>query len=304
MGTPKFAVPSLSILHKNGFDIQAVVTAPDSFGGRGGKQLIESEVKKYAIQEGLRLLQPTKLRSQDFIDELLTINADLFVVVAFRMLPQVVWNMPPLGTINLHGSLLPKYRGAAPIHHAVIQGETETGVTIFKLKHEIDTGDVIFQKKMPILDTDTTTDVHDKMMDLGAQALLEAIKMIASGSVEYKIQPEADASHAPKIFHPDCYLDFYNMEAISLYNKIRGLSLYPGAWCKIGGLEYKIYSSQIIDIEGSPGQIIIKNDRLFIHATNGALEILSLKPEGKRTMQTREFLNGHRLTPTFVDLVN
>ena len=228
MGTPEFAVPSLDILVQNGYEIAAVVTAPDSMGGRGGKQLIESAVKKYAVEKQIPVLQPEKLKSPAFIDTLKNIKADIQIVVAFRMLPEMVWNMPPLGTFNLHGSLLPKYRGAAPINHAIINGEKETGVTSFKLKHEIDTGDILMQKTIPISDDENAGSLHDKMKMIGAEVVLETVKMIENGDYTFIRQKDELASHAPKIFHETCRIDFNN-PIQKIHNFIRGLSPYPGA---------------------------------------------------------------------------
>jgi methionyl-tRNA formyltransferase len=239
MGTPEFAVSSLDILVQNGHQIVAVVTSIDSYGGRGGKQLLESAVKKYAVAHDIPVLQPTNLKSPAFLETLRSYNADLQIVVAFRMLPEVVWNMPPLGTVNLHGSLLPKYRGAAPINHAIINGETETGVTSFKLKHEIDTGDVIMSRSIKIEDSDDAGTLHDKLKDLGAQVVLETVNKIANGSVDFQIQSDDEATAAPKIFHETCKIDFHRPVA-EVYNFIRGLSPYPAAWCIIDQKEVKI----------------------------------------------------------------
>ena len=229
MGTPEFAVPSLDILVQNNYDIVAVVTSTDSYGGRGGKQLIESSIKKYAIEHHIPVLQPTNLKSPGFIEQLKSFEADLQIVVAFRMLPEIVWNMPPLGTFNLHGSLLPKYRGAAPINHAIIQGETETGVTSFKLKHEIDTGDVLLRKKVAIDVNDDAGTLHDRMMIIGADVVLETVKRIESGKYTFTKQEDAESTKAPKIFHETCQIDF-NKPVDQVYNFIRGLIPYPGAW--------------------------------------------------------------------------
>jgi methionyl-tRNA formyltransferase len=294
MGTPEFAVASLDILIKHGYNVSAVVTAPDSFGGRGGKQLIQSAIKKYALENS------TKLRSNDFIAELQNINADLFVVVAFRMLPEVIWNMPKFGTINLHGSLLPKYRGAAPIHHAVINGDIETGVTTFRLKHEIDTGDIILQSRIPIHESDNTGDVHDRMMKVGAETVLQTVKKIEEGNVVYLKQTDSEASHAPKLFHNNTEINFYRQNAQEVYNLIRGLSPFPGAWCQIGDLEYKIYKSNISQETLKVGQIRIDSKKMTIGCKNGSIEILEIKPEGKRLMTTQEFINGNHLDSEFV----
>jgi methionyl-tRNA formyltransferase len=302
MGTPAFAVPCLSILVDEGYDIVAVVTATDSYGGRGGKQLIESDVKKYSVAKGLRVLQPTNLKSPQFLEQIAALNADVQIVVAFRMLPEAVWNMPPLGTINLHGSLLPKYRGAAPIHHAVMQGETETGVTTFRLKHAIDTGDIILQKKISVGTDENTGSVHDRMMEIGAVAILETVQTLERGSIKYLEQEDSAASHAPKLFHHSCKIDFSQNKMV-VHNFIRGLSPFPGAWCKINGKEYKILSAKVSEesIDQS-GKIKIVKNRLWIGcANNTSIEILSLKPEGNRLMEVSQFLNGHRFDQDQVD---
>ena len=242
MGTPDFAVPSLDILVKNGFDVVAVVTATDKLGGRGNKQLLQSAVKQYAVAHNLPVLQPEKLKNPEFVEILRGYEADLFVVVAFRMLPEIVWTMPPLGTINVHGSLLPKYRGAAPINWAVINGEKETGVTTFFLKHEIDTGDVIFREKMPIGEDDIVGEIHDRMMTLGADALLKTVKAIDSQTVIPLPQPNEAATHAPKIFHETCHLDF-SKTVSEVHNFVRGLSPYPTAWTMLDELKLKVFKT-------------------------------------------------------------
>ncbi|MEO6133799.1 MAG: methionyl-tRNA formyltransferase, partial [Ginsengibacter sp.] len=233
MGTPDFAVPSLRTLYEAGFDIAAVVTAPDKPAGRG-LQLTESAVKKFAVEKNLKILQPEKLKNLEFIEALENLKADVQVVVAFRMLPEVVWNMPPLGTINLHGSLLPQYRGAAPINWAIINGEKETGVTTFKLQHAIDTGNILFQEKIKIEEDDTAGTVHDKMMKTGAQLLLHTLDELAAGNTSETRQPETDLTgeelkHAPKIFTETCEID-WNNNIDTTYNFIRGLSPYPTAF--------------------------------------------------------------------------
>lgn len=302
MGTPEFAVSSLDILVQNGHQIVAVVTSVDSYGGRGGKQLLESAVKKYAVAHDIPVLQPTNLKSPAFLETLRSFNADLQIVVAFRMLPEVVWNMPPLGTVNLHGSLLPKYRGAAPINHAIINGETETGVTSFKLKHEIDTGDVIMSRSIKIEDSDDAGTLHDKLKDLGAQVVLETVNKIANGSVVFQMQSDDEATPAPKIFHETCKIDF-DRPIADVYNFIRGLSPYPAAWCIIDQKEVKILqaSKNNEDDYLKPGKIVSDDKRIVkIKCKDGYISILSLKPEGKRVMNITDFLNGHQIVDEFV----
>ena len=243
MGTPEFAVASLDALVNEGFNIVGVVTAPDKPAGRGMK-VSESAVKKYAVMRNLKILQPEKLKNPDFLQELKNLNADLQVVVAFRMLPEVVWNMPPLGTINVHASLLPKYRGAAPINWAIINGETETGVTTFKLTHEIDTGNILLQKKIQIADDQIAGEVHDKLMKEGAELLVETIrKMISNDIEEKKQQTTGHAIHAPKIFTDTCRID-WNRTVAEVHNLVRGLSPYPGAFTELEGKTLKIFRSE------------------------------------------------------------
>ena len=302
MGTPEFAVPALDILVQNNYDVVAVVTSTDSYGGRGGKQLIESAIKKYALEQHIPVLQPTNLKSPAFIEQLKSFEADLQVVVAFRMLPEVVWNMPPLGTFNLHGSLLPKYRGAAPINHAIIQGETETGVTSFKLKHEIDTGDVLLRKKVAIDENDDAGTLHDRMMIIGADVVLETVKLIESGKFTFTKQEDAESTKAPKIFHETCKIDF-KKPVDQVYNFIRGLSPYPGAWCVLEGKEIKILKTKkrmfIDDYEA--GTIVTDHKKsLEIKCKDGYIQVISLKPQGKKEMSVIDFLNGNKIAATSI----
>jgi methionyl-tRNA formyltransferase len=250
MGTPDFAVASLDALVKAGYHIVGVVTAPDKPAGRGMK-MSESAVKKYAVQHQLPVLQPEKLKNPEFLENLKMLKADLQVVVAFRMLPEVVWNMPAMGTINVHGSLLPQYRGAAPINWAVINGERETGVTTFKLQHEIDTGNILLQDRMPIGEDETAGEVHDRMMMLGAQLLVRTIEGLEKGLLTETPQTQllqandssAIIKHAPKIFTETCLVDFSKTTA-EVHNQIRGLSPFPGAITHLGGKMLKIYRSK------------------------------------------------------------
>ncbi len=299
MGTPDFAVPSLEILFHHGYEIPAVITAPDKPGGRQGLQ--ESAVKKFARENGIRVLQPEKLKNPDFLDELRACRADLQVVVAFRMLPESVWSMPPLGTLNLHGSLLPKYRGAAPINWAIINGETETGVTTFLLKHEIDTGDILFQEKMPIGENDTAGDVHDRMMALGAQVVLRTVQAIERGEARPVPQPDTEATHAPKIFTDTCRIDF-NQPTLQVHNFIRGLSPYPGAWTLLDDKTLKILRTEKKKMDHwqlgnmvQPGQFVSDGKGyLLISTQDGFVAVLELQLEGKRRMPIRDFLNGFK----------
>lgn len=294
MGTPEFAVPSLEILLQHGYDIPAVVTAADKPGGRSGLQ--ESAVKKFAVANGLRVLQPEKLKNPVFLEELRALQADLQVVVAFRMLPEVVWNMPPLGTLNLHGSLLPKYRGAAPINWAIINGETETGVTTFLLRHEIDTGDILFQEKTPIGENDTAGELHDRMMMLGAQLVLRTVQAIEHGEARALPQSDTEATHAPKIFTETCRIDFAQSTR-RVHDFVRGLSPYPGAWTTFEGKTLKILRTEKAagETAPAPGQFVSDGKSfLKISTSDGFILVLELQLEGKRRMVIKEFLNGHK----------
>lgn len=298
-GTPEFAVASLDRLVSEGFDVAAVVTMPDKPGRRGHK-LLESDVKKYAVAKGLPVLQPEKLKSPEFIDQLRNINADLFIVIAFRMLPEAVWAMPRLGTFNLHGSLLPKYRGAAPINRAIMNGETETGITTFFLKHEIDTGDMIEQRSTPISDDDNVGTVHDRLMKMGADMVVSTLNSILDGSLSTRPQPEGDFIAAPKIFKEDCRIDWTH-DAVTIHNQVRGLSPYPAAFTTFEDKEGRRFDAKIFltalpgrDAGNSlPGEIVVEGKRMYIGASDSRVEILSLQPAGKKRMDTSAFLLGY-----------
>lgn len=300
MGTPDFAVASLSALVKAGCNIVGVVTAPDKPAGRGMK-ITESAVKKYAAEKGLHILQPEKLKSPDFIEALKALNADLQVVVAFRMLPEIVWDMPKLGTINLHGSLLPQYRGAAPIHWAVINGEKFTGVTTFKLQHAIDTGDILLQKSFEITDDETTGEVHDRMKEIGATLLVETIQGIADNSLKETKQSELiredDLKHAPKLFTENCQIN-WNQSVSSIHNFIRGLSPFPGALSKLDEKILKIYrcKKEVAPHQHIPGTVL-SDGKTFLKfaAADGFIYLLDLQLEGKKRMLTEDFLRGYRI---------
>jgi methionyl-tRNA formyltransferase len=305
MGTPEFAVASLDALVKAGFNIVGVVTAPDKPAGRGMK-MTESAVKKYAAKKGMNILQPEKLKDPAFLDALRALQADLQVVVAFRMLPEIVWNMPRLGTINLHGSLLPQYRGAAPINWAVINGDTETGVTTFKLKHEIDTGDILLQERMPIGDNETAGDVHDRMMELGATVLVNTVKGLATGSIKETPQSSivegsdngSQLRHAPKIFTATCQIN-WNKTGEEIYNLIRGLSPYPGAFTELGDKTLKIFKAEKEwIIPGSkPGQWESDHKTYLKFAcVDGYIHVKDIQLEGKKRMLVEDFLRGYRFT--------
>ncbi len=305
MGTPEFAVASLDILVQNNYEIVGVVTVPDKPAGRG-QQLQQSAVKKYALEKGLHILQPEKLKDEAFIAELKKLNADLQIVVAFRMLPEVVWNMPPLGTYNLHGSLLPKYRGAAPINWAVINGETESGVTSFKLKHEIDTGNMLFQAKAPISKTTTAGELHDTLMHVGADLILKTVKAIESGSYELKPQDDTQSIHAPKLFKETCKIN-WNNPAEKIYNLIRGLSPYPAAFTEFVDknhqtLSIKIFVSEMEESNHTltPGAVISDSKTfLKVACSNGYIYVKELQMAGKKRMLVEEFLRGFKIDSDF-----
>ncbi len=307
-GTPDFAVESLSRLVEGGYNIVGVVTMPDKEAGRGHK-LLQSPVKQYALEHGLKLLQPERLKNPQFIEELRALNADLQIVIAFRMLPEAVWAMPPLGTFNLHASLLPKYRGAAPINWAVINGETETGVTTFFLKHEIDTGDIIQQRKIAIADDDNVGIVHDKLMVMGADMVIETVDAIIAGTVKPVPQEQlcnagTEPTPAPKIFKETCRID-WNRPARDVRNLVRGLSPYPAAWTEITDAAGTVHTAKVFetalasDITATchrPGEIW--NDgtgRLLAMCSDGAVEIKQLQLAGKKRMPAADFLRGFHL---------
>ena len=311
-GTPDFAVESLSRLVNGGYNVVAVVTMPDKPAGRG-RQLQQSDVKRYAVEHNLSVLQPVSLKDEVFIEELRAFNAQLFIVIAFRMLPEAVWQMPPLGTFNLHASLLPRYRGAAPINWAVMTGDTETGVTTFFLKHEIDTGEVIQQRSCPIGREDNVEAVHDRLMVMGADMVLETVDAIIAGTVKPIPQDQMltagqQPTPAPKIFKDTCRID-WNRPAEALYNHIRGLSPYPAAWTTIENEEakdcttIKVYAtSEPLPFAASespaPGAIVADRKTLRVACADGWLQLLSLQQSGKKRMDTDAFLRGYTISPT------
>lgn len=298
MGTPEFAVPSLEILVENKFNVVAVITAPDKPQGRGQK-LTASPVKESALRHNIPVLQPVSLKAPEFIEELKSYHANLQVVVAFRMLPEIVWAMPEFGTFNLHASLLPQYRGAAPINWAIINGEKETGATTFFLKHEIDTGSIIFQEKEPIHETDTVGTVYERLMHKGSQLVLKTVKAIEAGN--YPSVPQdmsLEIKHAPKIFKETCEIN-WNQSSQQVVDFIRGLSPYPAAWTNLNGKTYKVYSCKksMVDSDQSidkPGQWAIDNG-LKIRTADGWVSILELQPEGKKRMSIEDFFRGNKL---------
>ncbi|WP_018629548.1 methionyl-tRNA formyltransferase [Niabella aurantiaca] len=299
MGTPEFAVASLDALAKAGCSIVGVITAPDKPAGRG-MALQQSAVKKYALEKGWTILQPEKLKSPAFLEELRSLKADLQICVAFRMLPEVVWNMPPMGTINLHGSLLPQYRGAAPINWAVINGEKETGVTTFKLQHEIDTGNILLQDRFPVSTEDTAGTVHDTMKEVGARLLVKTVQGLANGSLTetpQQIVPGTPLRHAPKIFTETCQIDF-SQPVEKVHDLVRGLSPYPGAFTFLNGKKFKIFraSARKGTTDRQPGAC--KTDgktRLSFACTDGFLDLEEIQLEGKKRMAIEDFLRGYQL---------
>lgn len=297
MGTPDFAVASLNALVEAGFNVVGVVTAADKPAGRGQK-LQESAVKQYAVAKGLKVLQPLKLKDPEFIQELQALQADLQVVVAFRMLPEIVWNMPAKGTINLHASLLPQYRGAAPINHAIINGEKESGVTTFFLKHEIDTGDTIFSERVAIGEDETAGELHDQLMHVGAGLLVKTVKAIETGNYTEQPQVQSDSlKHAPKIFKEFCLIN-WDQPAKTVYNLIRGLSPYPTAFTKLGEKTLKVFKAELEnETPDVPAGQFLSDGKTYLKfaAKDGYIKLTDLQYEGKKRMTVEEFLRGMRL---------
>ena len=302
MGTPEFAVEPLKRLVDEGYNVVGVVTMPDKPAGRG-QHVQESPVKKYALQEDIPVLQPEKLRDDDFLVQLKMWQADIQIVVAFRMLPEVVWNMPRLGTFNLHASLLPQYRGAAPINWAIINGEKETGVTTFFLKHEIDTGNIILQHSTPIEDNDNVGTLYDRLMNMGADLVVETMERITMGDVSTIPQDDSVASNpAPKIFKEDCKLN-WNKPACELHNFVRGLSPYPAAFTEVKNdkdqvLSLKILETEVIEqtVSEQPGTLVSDGKEYLYFATEeGYLSVKKLQLAGKKAMTTQELLRGTKL---------
>lgn len=297
MGTPEFAVTILEKLIHESYNIKAVVTAPDRPAGRGRK-LQGSAVKESALHHNLPVLQPTQLKDEEFIQELKSFEADLFIVVAFRMLPKIVWEIPPMGTFNLHGSLLPQYRGAAPINWAVINGETETGVTTFFIDEKIDTGQILLNDKLSIGENETAGELHDRMMVLGAQTVANTVELIRLGNTQPKPQPEGDLKAAPKISKQDCLLDL-NKPITSIHNFIRGMSPYPTAWIKLQHKEnndhktLKLFRSELLNNE-KHAEIVLRNENksLILETPTGALTLHEVQLEGKKRLDAVSFLSG------------
>ena len=305
MGTPDFAVEPLRKLVEGGYNIVGCITMPDKPAGRGHK-IQFSPVKEYAIEKNIPLLQPEKLKDEDFQSDLKAWNADLQIVVAFRMLPESVWNMPRLGTFNLHASLLPQYRGAAPINWAVINGEKETGVTTFFLTHDIDTGNIILQEKIKIEECDNVGTVHDKLMTIGADLVTKTVDKILDGSISTTQQSmlyknEAELKPAPKIFKETCKIDF-GQSATQIHNLVRGLSPYPAAWCELVSKKgeatpVKIFETEVIPSESkeTPGSFTFDKKQINVQTGEGTIRIKSIQYPGKKRLSVEEFLRGFRM---------
>ncbi len=300
MGTPEFAVASLQRLYNGGLNIVAVITAPDKPSGRG-LQVQQSAVKIFAVSKNLIILQPPKLKDPEFLAELRALKADLQVVVAFRMLPREVWEMPPLGTVNLHGSLLPQYRGAAPINWAIINGEKITGVTTFKLQHQIDTGNILLQQQIPIEDHDNAGSLHDKMMVIGAELLHKTIVELFNGNLKEHPQAvqgyENSLNHAPKIFTETCQINWEN-NVTEISNFIRGLSPYPGAFTFLNSKKIKVFeAAKTLVHHNLPAGEVSSDNKTFLNfsAQDGFVSILELQPEGKKRLKIEDFLRGNKV---------
>lgn len=297
IGTPDFAVASLKAICEAGYHVVGVITAPDKPAGRG-MQLQESAVKRYAREKGLYIMQPPRLKNPEFLQELQNLKADLQVVIAFRMMPEVLWSMPRLGTFNLHASLLPQYRGAAPINWAIINGEKETGITTFFLKHEIDTGRIILQEKVSITEDMTAGELHDLLMEKGAAMVLRTLEKIESGDDgAYEQDLSASVKHAPKIFTEHCHIH-WNQSAEQVHNLIRGMSPYPAAFSRLDGKILKIYKSskELAAHKLQPGTLLSTDRKtLKVAVAGGYIHVLQLQLEGKKKMGAEEFLRGYRL---------
>jgi methionyl-tRNA formyltransferase len=297
LGTPDFSVPSLDAIVKAGHEVVAVVTMPDKPAGRG-MQLQQSAVKKYAVENNIKVLQPVKLKDPEFIAELQTLNADLQVVIAFRMLPQIVWQMPKFGTLNLHASLLPDYRGAAPINWAIINGETKTGVSTFFLKHEIDTGDVLLTKEVAITPTMNAGELHDLLIQVGAETVVKSLVLIENGNTKGKPQGDDNNKMAPKIFKEHCLINF-NQNGQNIYNLIRGLSPYPAAFTHFENKILKVYEStfEATNHQEPIGKMMSDNKTfLKVACQDGYIHLLQIQLEGKKRMKVDEFLRGNKVS--------
>lgn len=298
MGTPEFAVPSLSAIYKSSHELVSVVTIPDKKKGRG-QNITFSDVKKFAIAKRIDFLQPDDLTNEVFIEKLRSLKPDIIVVVAFKILPEIIFDIPVHGIFNLHASLLPKYRGAAPINRAIMNGEPETGVTTFFLEKKVDTGNVILQQKIPILPEDNAGTLHDKLSELGAEVVMKTIDLIDKSDKNIPpviIQNDSLSSKAPKIFKEDCLLSWNDL-SVKIHNKIRGLSPYPAAYTRMIDKNIKILKSRLTEIksESGPGVITISDNKLLVSTKDNLLEIEVLQPEGKNKMSARDFINGLKI---------
>jgi methionyl-tRNA formyltransferase len=297
MGTPEFAVPCLEAIHNSEHQVAGVVTAPDKLGGRGMKQIISSPVKKYAEENDMKVLQPLNLKSKKFHRQLEKLNADVMVVVAFRMLPEIIWSMPKFGTYNLHASLLPDYRGAAPINRAIMNGDKVTGLTTFRLQQKIDTGAIAYQLEIPIDDKDNAGSLHDKLMNSGPELIMKTINAIADGNIVLHEQSDRPAKEAPKIFFEECRID-WTLDCVRINNFIRGLSPYPGAWTKLDNKTLKVFEADYIltNHDQKPGHIfsVVKED-IEICCGKGLIRLIEIQIEGKSRMNVKNFLNGYKI---------
>ncbi|MEZ4804962.1 MAG: methionyl-tRNA formyltransferase [Bacteroidia bacterium] len=296
-GTPDFASTSLKQIHENGYQIVAVVTAPDKPMGRG-LQMNISSVKKTANELDIPILQPKNLKAPEFLNELRSFKADLQIVIAFRMLPELVWGMPKMGTFNLHASYLPNYRGAAPINRAIMNGETETGVSTFFLVHEIDQGQILLQRKIAILPEDNAGTLHDKLMHEGARLVLESLELICTENYELKPQETGEFKHAPKLFTEDCKID-WNKTAVEIHNHIRGLSPYPVAFTEFQGKKLKVYASSVSEEDSTEiGKIeVADKSSLYGHCRDKKIQLTDVQIEGKKRMPVKDFINGLKINP-------
>ncbi|MBK8982814.1 MAG: methionyl-tRNA formyltransferase [Ignavibacteria bacterium] len=292
MGTPEFAVPSLSAVNDSKHELVSVVTVPDKKKGRG-QSLSFSEVKKYALEKNIEVLQPEDLSNINFINRMKELKPDIIVVVAFRILPEIIFDIPSSGIFNLHASLLPKYRGAAPINRAIMNGDTETGVTTFFLKKKVDTGNIIHQDKINILPEDDAGSLHDRLSKLGADAVMKTIELIEKNDFTLINQDDTLVSKAPKIFKEDCLINWEN-DSVKIHNQIRGLSPYPAAYTRFKDKSVKIFKSNLSEIKSTtlPGDIIISEKKLYVNTKDNLLEICELQPEGKKRMSAKDFING------------
>jgi len=296
MGTPEFAVPSLRILIDNHFPIAAVVTAPDKPRGRG-QELAPTPVKEMALEHHVPVLQPDSLKDGSFADDIRRLSPDLIVVVAFRILPPAVFTIPRLGSFNLHASLLPRYRGAAPINWAIINGETETGVTTFLLQEKVDRGGILLQARIPVADDDNAGTVHDKLAEVGAEVVLHTVRLLEQGRAVPRVQDDAQASQAPKIFKDDCRIR-WNQPADRIHNFVRGLSPYPAAFSLHSSRVVKIFRTIVLPAPsaGPPGSVVATSTTLDVNTTSTLLRILEIQQEGRRRMSVEEFLRGYAVT--------